>query len=79
MVRLFKRGIKVFQFLSGREKLENIDFFGVDNFAAGATTGRIIGRFLCDERRVQTIMQKTLEINPDTRRPMYCASKHAFP
>ena len=46
MARLYERGIKVVQFLSGQEKLENLDFVGVDNFAAGATAGRILGRFL---------------------------------
>lgn len=46
MARLFERGIKVVQFLSGQEKLDNLDFVGVNNFAAGATAGRIVGRFL---------------------------------
>ena len=46
VARLCERGIKVVQFLSGQEKLENLDFIGVDNFAAGATAGRIVGRFL---------------------------------
>lgn len=113
MARLFERGIKIVQFLSGQEKLDNTDFVGVDNFAAGATAGRIIGRFLRnepgkimvvaetmmaqdsierrlgfdsiinsqfphlkslpsletygDERRAQTIIQRTLENNPDIK------------
>ncbi len=46
MARLHERGIRVVQFLSGQETLENFDFVGVDNFAAGATAARIIGRFL---------------------------------
>jgi LacI family transcriptional regulator len=45
MARLRERNIKLVQFLSGQEKLENVDFVGVDNFAAGATAGRIIGQF----------------------------------
>ncbi len=45
MTRLRERGIKLVQFLSGQEKLEDVDFVGVDNFAAGATAGRIVGRF----------------------------------
>lgn len=44
--RLMARGIHVVQFLAGQEKLEAADFVGVDNFAAGATAGKIIGRFL---------------------------------
>lgn len=46
MARLIERGIKVVQFLSGQEKLPAADFVGVNNFAAGATAGKIIGRFL---------------------------------
>jgi len=46
MGRLYERGVKVVQFLSGQEKLSNLDYVGIDNFAAGATAGRIIGRFL---------------------------------
>ena len=46
MARLFERGTKVVQFLSGQENLENLDFVGIDNLAAGATAGRMIGKFL---------------------------------
>jgi len=46
IARLDERNIKVVQFLSGQEKLENLDFVGADNFAAGATASRIISRFL---------------------------------
>lgn len=44
--RLMLRGVYLVQFLSGQEKLATADFVGVDNFAAGATAGKIIGRFL---------------------------------
>ena len=43
--RLLRRNIKVVQFLSGQEKLPEADFVGIDNFAAGATAGKLIGRF----------------------------------
>ncbi len=46
IARLDERGIKVVQFLSGQENLENLDFVDTDNVAAGATAGRIISRFL---------------------------------
>ena len=46
MARLGDRNIHVVQFLSGQEKLDKLDFVGADNFAAGATAGRIISRFL---------------------------------
>jgi LacI family transcriptional regulator len=44
--RLRARGVHIVQFLSGQEKLDTADFVGIDNFAAGATAGKIIGRFL---------------------------------
>lgn len=43
--RLHERGINNVQFLSGQDRLENSDFVGVDNFAAGATAGRLVGQF----------------------------------
>lgn len=46
LVRLVERGVKVVQFLSGQERLERADYVGVDNFAAGATAGKITGRFV---------------------------------
>lgn len=46
MARLQERGTRVVQFLTGQEKLEAHEFIGIDNFAAGATAGRIVGRFL---------------------------------
>ena len=46
MARLIERNIKVVQFLSGQERLPTADFVGINNFAAGATAGKIIGRFV---------------------------------
>lgn len=46
LMRLVERGVKVVQFLSGQERLERADYVGVDNFAAGATAGKIAGRFI---------------------------------
>lgn len=43
MARLLERNIKVVQFLSGQEKLLDADFVGIDNFAAGATAGKLMG------------------------------------
>lgn len=45
MARLLERNIKVVQFLSGQERLPAADFVGINNFAAGATAGKIIGKF----------------------------------
>lgn len=58
--RLMFRGIHLVQFLSGQEKLETADFVGVDNFAAGATAGKIIGRFLGKEAGKVMIVAETM-------------------
>jgi len=44
--RLMERGVQVVQFISGQPGLRPLDFIGVDNYAAGATAGRLLGRFL---------------------------------
>lgn len=46
LLRLVERDVKVVQFLSGQERLESADYVGIDNFAAGATAGKIAGRFI---------------------------------
>lgn len=43
--RLIERGVHVVQFLSGQPGLGQFDFVGIDNHAAGATAGRLLGRF----------------------------------
>lgn len=45
MGHLSERGIEVVQFLSGQENLDELDFVGANNFAAGSTAARILGRF----------------------------------
>lgn len=46
-LRLMERGVKVVQFVSGQSSARQIDFVGVDNHAAGATAGRLMGKFCC--------------------------------
>ncbi|MCM2404062.1 MAG: LacI family DNA-binding transcriptional regulator [Ferrovibrio sp.] len=60
MARLIERGIKVVQFLSGQEKLKTADFVGIDNFAAGATAGKLIGRFLSHEPGKIMVIAETM-------------------
>lgn len=43
--RLIERGVHVVQFLSGQPNLTPFDFVGIDNHSAGATAGRLLGRF----------------------------------
>lgn len=60
MARLIERGIKVVQFLSGQEKLKAADFVGIDNFAAGATAGKLIGRFLSHQPGKIMVIAETM-------------------
>lgn len=46
IARVSERGMQVVQFLSGQPKASEMDFVGIDNHAAGATAGNIMGRFL---------------------------------
>lgn len=44
-LRLIERGVRVVQFVSGQPGARRFDFVGVDNNAAGATAGRLMGKF----------------------------------
>lgn len=61
IARLYERGIKVVQFLSGQEKLENLDFIGIDNYAAGSTAGRLVGRFLGNAPAKIMVIAETMQ------------------
>lgn len=43
--RLAQRGIEAVSFISGQTSADAEDFVGIDNHAAGATAGRLMGRF----------------------------------
>lgn len=45
ILRLQERGGHVVEFLSGKKENVDLDFVGIDNFAAGATAARLLGRF----------------------------------
>ena len=61
MTRLGERNIKVVQFLSGQESHEDLDFVGIDNFAAGATAARIIGRFTVRQTGKIMVISETMQ------------------
>jgi LacI family transcriptional regulator len=44
--RLAQRGVETISFIAGQRATEAEDFVGIDNHAAGATAGRLMGRFL---------------------------------
>lgn len=68
MVRLRDRGIKLVQFLSGQENLEDTDFVGIDNFAAGATAGRIIGSCKANHKGKILIIAETMQTQDSIER-----------
>ncbi|PDT05790.1 LacI family transcriptional regulator [Rhizobium chutanense] len=61
VARLLERNIRVVQFLSGQEKLPAADFVGVDNFAAGATAGKLIGTFACRKPGKVMVVAETMQ------------------
>ncbi|MBS1181342.1 MAG: transcriptional regulator, LacI family [Proteobacteria bacterium] len=52
--RLIEKGIDTVSFIAGQITSDHDDFVGIDNHAAGATAGRLMGRFL--ERSAGTIL-----------------------
>jgi LacI family transcriptional regulator len=60
MLRLKDRGVNVLQFVSGQHDLRPFDFVGVDNHAAGATAGRLIGRFTCGRPGKVLVISETM-------------------
>lgn len=68
MARLRERGIKHVQFLSGQDKLDAVDFVGVDNFAAGATAGRLVGQFNPDRKGKVLIIAETMQAQDSIER-----------
>lgn len=68
MARLRDRGIRHVQFLSGQDKLDAVDFVGVDNFAAGATAGRLIGQFNPARKGQVLIIAETMQAQDSIER-----------
>ncbi|MBM3584600.1 MAG: substrate-binding domain-containing protein [Alphaproteobacteria bacterium] len=60
MLRAKNRGIHVVQFVSGQQDVRPFDFVGVDNHAAGATAGRLIGRFTRDRSGSVLVISETM-------------------
>lgn len=59
--RLGERGVQVIQFISGRNTPKKHDYVGIDNIAAGATAGRLLGQFYSSPR-LQNIPGNVLTI-----------------
>lgn len=67
--RLIERGIQVVQFISGQSATPSadasshhpVDFVGIDNAAAGATAGRLIGRFSSGKTGKILVLSETMQ------------------
>jgi LacI family transcriptional regulator len=61
IARLHERGLHVVQFLSGQEKLDDIDFVGIDNLAAGSTAAKIVGKFCGGKKGSIMVVAETMQ------------------
>jgi LacI family transcriptional regulator len=66
--RLVERGIHVVRLLSGVEQTAGIDFVGIDNYAAGATAARLVGRFCRKERGSVMVIAETMRAQDSIER-----------
>lgn len=58
--RLQERGVEVVQFITGQPGLRPVDFVGVDNNSAGASAGRLLGRFLGEQKGKILVVSETM-------------------
>lgn len=58
--RLIERGVEVVQLVSAQSLERRIDFVGIDNRAAGATAGRLLGRFAGAARGKVLVVGETM-------------------
>jgi LacI family transcriptional regulator, galactose operon repressor len=58
--RLMERGVQVVQFVAGQPEIRPVDFVGVDNNSAGATAGRLLGRFLGERHGKILVVSETM-------------------
>ncbi|MEM7236731.1 MAG: LacI family DNA-binding transcriptional regulator [Pseudomonadota bacterium] len=67
--RLVERGVHAVQFISGRRDSNQLDFVGIDNQAAGATAGRLLGGFCkMSDGRVLVITESMNDFDSVERR-----------
>jgi LacI family transcriptional regulator, galactose operon repressor len=79
--RLRERGVQVALFVSGQSGVQDLDFVGLDNSAAGATAGKLIGRF-CGARAGEVlVVTETMNARDslERRRGFDLVITHDFP
>lgn len=68
MTRLSERGIEAVSFISGQMTSSAHDFVGIDNHAAGATAGRLMGRFSAGRRGAVLVVAETMHARDSLER-----------
>lgn len=65
---LCERGIQHVQFISGQNQQNAVDSVGVDNVAAGATAGRLIGQFNPNRAGQVLVIAETMQAQDSSKR-----------
>ena len=68
VARLSERGIKAVRFLSGRPQYSETDYVGIDNHAAGATSARLMGRFVGPRTGKIMVITETMQARDSIER-----------
>lgn len=68
MLRLRERGIHGLAFITGQPGTAENDFVGIDNHAAGATAGRLMGRFAGGQRGGILVVAETMQARDSIER-----------
>ena len=66
--RVTQRGIEAVSFISGQINTGNHDFVGIDNHAAGATAGRLMGRFSAGRSGAILVVAETMHARDSLER-----------
>ena len=66
--RLIERNIKVVRLLAGKEQGDGIEFVGINNYAAGATAARIVGRFVHQSQGSVMVISETMRAQDSIER-----------
>ena len=68
LLRLGERDIHIVRFLSGTKQTAGGDFVGIDNYAAGATAARIVGRFSGAAKGSVMVIAETMQAQDSIER-----------
>ncbi len=68
ILRMRERGILTIPFISNQQNDENDVFVGIDNRAAGATAGRLMGRFACAQQGAVAVITDTVQARDSLER-----------